>query len=649
MILRKSIDEVIETARIEEVVGDFVDLKPRGANLIGLCPFHKEKTPSFYVSASKNIFKCFGCGKGGSPIQFLMEAEQLSFPEAIRQSAKKYNIELEETHKPEINLAEDQERESLHIVNQFALDYFQNQLWNTDLGKSVALSYFKQRGFTESTIRKFELGFAPDKQDALFQEALQKSFQLEFLKKLGLVNDHQRDFFRNRVIFPIHHISGKPIAFAGRLLGSDAKVAKYINSPETELYQKSKTLYGLHLAKKSIREKNQCILVEGYTDVISLVQAGIENVVASSGTSLTEEQILAIKRLTNNILILYDGDPAGIKAATRGVDLILQEGLNVKIAIVPNQDDPDGYVQKIGSTAFEKFLKEEAADFILFKLQSNLKTIENDPVQRAVIINEIIRSIAKIADPITRSVYLMETHRLTAIDEASLRSTCNKILDEERSMRAIREKKAALDRDAQILQQIKGDEEKSPNQELSIIGKDEFQERDICRILLLYGHHWYNETDGIPFGAYIIEHIADTLPYFENDNYKKIILEYSQLLSEGQIPEIQYFINHTSPELAELAVDLNFSKYEYSNNWSDKLGIYLHTQNEPDKNFYADINQSILRFKLKKYNRAIAEFESKIKTSQLSEEELEIELKSHQYILQERNYIASLLRTVIIQ
>lgn len=649
MISRKSIDEVIETAKIEDVVRDFVDLKPRGSNLIGLCPFHKEKTPSFYVSTPKNIYKCFGCGKGGNPVQFLMEAEQLTFPEAIRQLAKKYQIKLEETVRTEANLEDEKERESLHVVNQFALDYFKRQLWETDLGRSVALSYFKQRGFLESTIEKFELGFAPDKTDGLLSEASKKSFKAEYLRKLGLITENQKDFFRNRVIFPIHHFTGKPIAFAGRLLGTDAKVAKYINSPETELYQKSKTLYGLHLAKRSIREKNQCILVEGYTDVISLVQAGIENVVASSGTALTEEQIQSIKRLSQNILILYDGDAAGIKAATRGIDLILQEGMNVKIAIIPDNEDPDGFVQKIGSSAFENFLSNHATDFILFKLSSNLAEIKSDPIKRSIIINDIVRSIAKIPDPITRSVYLLETSSQTGIDEASLRTACNKILDEDRKSRAIREKKLALDRDAVILSENASEIKYESKSQINGALNDEFQERDICRILLLFGNQWYNETDGIPFASYVIENIADTLPYFEIELYKQIILEYSQLLSEGQLPDIHYFINHASKEIADLAIDFNFSKYEYSNNWSERLGIYLATQSVPDQNYLADATQSILRFKLKKYNRAIADFESKLKQRELSEEEMEIELKSHQYIIQQRNLIASMLRTVIIQ
>lgn len=649
MILRNSIDAVLETAKIEDVARDYVDLKPRGSNLIGLCPFHKEKTPSFYVSASKNIYKCFGCGKGGNPVQFLMEVEQLTFPEAIRQLAKKYQIQLEETQRTDENIAEEKELESLHIINQLALEHFKSNLWTNPIGRSVALAYLKQRGYAESTIEKFELGFALDVQDDLLQFALQKGYKSEFLQKLGLVTQNNRDFFRNRLIFPIHNSTGKPIAFAGRIFSNESKVAKYINSPETELYQKSKTLYGLHLAKKSIREKNQCILVEGYTDVISLSQAGIENVVASSGTSLTEEQIQAIKRITPNILILYDGDPAGIKAATRGVDLILRENLNVKIAIIPDNDDPDGFVQKQGTSAFEQFLKQHSVDFIIFKLNSQIQEIQNDPVKKSIAIHDIIRSISMIPDAIRRSIYIKETAAITKVDEQSLVETCNKLLQEQQKQKSFQERRNALDRDEQILKELSSKETIPGKVPTFLAGSDEFQEKDICRILVLYGHLWYDETQGISYASYIIENIADTLPFFDNEFYKQLILDISESLTNGLLPDLNYYLNHPNKAFAELALDFSFNKYDYSSNWSEKLGIFLHTQNEPDQNFNADVNQSILRFKLKKYNKAIMNFDSRIKASELSEEELEIELKSHQFIIQQRNYIAGLLKTVIIQ
>jgi DNA primase len=647
MITQGSIESVIDTARIEDVVRDYVQLRQRGANMIGLCPFHKEKTPSFSVSPSKNIFKCFGCGKGGTPIQFIMEVEQLSFPEAIRQLAKKYQITLEETYKADSTVEDRQEKESLFILNQFTLEFYKHQLWETPIGHAVALSYFKQRGFLESTIKKFEIGFAPDDSDILIQSAMQAGYKIEFLQKLGLANSQKKDFFRNRVIFPIFNSTGKPIAFAGRVLSNQSKTAKYINSPETELYNKSKTLYGFHLAKKSIRDKNYVILVEGYTDVMSLHQNGIENVVASSGTSLTEDQVQIIRRSTTNVCIIYDGDPAGIKAAMRGIDLLIQEGLDIKIALIPDREDPDSYIRKVGSEAFEQFIEKSATDFILFKLNLHKAEVQNNPIQKSIAAKDIVQTIAKIEDPIKRSIYLKQTANSLDIDEIYVIESCNKIIKEEQKFRQINERRKALDRDQQIIADI-GSNEIIPSQNQIITSKDEMQEKDICRIIILWGHHWYDAEEKISYAQYIIENISDTIPFFESELIQSIILEVSQQLSNGIIPDIAFYISHTEKRIADLALEFTMSKYEYSQNWSERYNIYLSTQQPPEENFRLDITNSILRFKLKKYNKAIQEFESKIKQSNLSEEEIEIELKSHQHIVKERNYIANLLKTVVI-
>lgn len=648
MISQKSIDEVLNVSRIDDIVKDYVDLKSRGANLIGLCPFHKEKTPSFYVSAQKNIFKCFGCGKGGTPVQFIMEAEHMNFPEAVRQLAKKYQIELEESKSSEQSLEEQLESESLHIVNQFALDYYKNILWNHPTGQSIGLSYLKERGFLESTIEKFEIGYALQGPDEFYREAISKGFKDEFLQRLGLVNSNHKDFFRERIIFPIHNTTGKPIAFAGRILQSNPKTAKYINSPETELYNKSKTLYGLHLARKSIRDKKFCILVEGYTDVMALSQAGIENVVASSGTSLTEEQILSIKRLCSTICILYDGDPAGIKAASRGIDLILQENINVRIALIPGNEDPDSYIKKVGSEAFETFLQNDAVDFILFKLNTQLDTYKSDPIEKANIASEIIRSISKVPDPIRRSIYIKEASQKLNIDELSLIESCNTLLRDAIRQRSFQEQRKALDRDQQIFKELdeKNTLPRAPQKHQ--ISNDEFQEKDLCRVLMLYGNEWFNEEQGIPFSSYIIDNISDTIPFFENPLIKKIVLDVSKSITEGQIHDINYFISHQDKEIADLALEFTLSKYDYSKNWSDRLGIFLSTQKEPELNFFADITNTLLRFKLRKYNKAIQEFEQRFKELSETEDSLEIDLKSHQHIINERNYIASLLNMVVI-
>ncbi|NRB62798.1 MAG: DNA primase, partial [Saprospiraceae bacterium] len=399
MISQKSIQEVLDTARVEDVVQDYVSLKRRGSNFIGLCPFHNEKTPSFSVSPSKNIYKCFGCGEGGGPVQFLMAHDHLSFPEAIRLLAKKYGIELEETQKTAEQVQQQQKQDSLYIVNQFALDYYQDQLFHTDRGKSVGLSYFKNRGFKEETIRKFGLGYAPPGKDNFIQKALAKGYDKSLLQELGLVSRYDADFFRDRVMFTIRNLSGKVIAFAGRIMQKDVKAPKYINSPETEIYHKSDVLYGAFYAKGPIRKEDECILVEGYTDVISLHQSGIENVVASSGTSLTTGQIRLIKRNTPNIKILYDGDAAGIKAALRGLDLVLEQDMNVKVVLLPEGEDPDSYLQSVGVHAFKDYVQQEAKDFILFKADMLLRDPNLDPVKRAENIQDIMGSVARIPDP----------------------------------------------------------------------------------------------------------------------------------------------------------------------------------------------------------------------------------------------------------
>ena len=649
MISPKSIDEVLEIARIEDGVRDYVDLKNRGSNLIGLCPFHKEKTPSFSVSPSKNIFKCFGCGKGGNTAQFVMEVEQLSFPEAIRTLAKKYQITLEESFKQEINPELQQEQESLYIINQFALNFYKDNLRNNPIGQSVALSYFKQRGFLEQIIEKFELGFAFDEPDALLNKARKEGFKLDFLQKLGLVTAQQKDFFRNRVIFPIHNLTGKPIAFAGRHLTSDSKSPKYINSPETELYQKSKTLYGLHLAKKSIRDKNNCFLVEGYTDVMALHQAGIENVVASSGTSLTEDQVHVLKRFTQQVSLLYDGDSAGIKAAMRGIDLLIQGGLDVKIILIPGNEDPDEFIRKIGADAFEKFVENESKDFIVYKLNLHSNEIKNDPIKKSLAAKDIIQTIAKVEDPIKRSIYLQQSAGILGIDEVSLISACNKIIGDELKNKVFRQKREALDNDQKLLNELSSESNiKTQYNSQITISNDEFQEIDICRILILYGHHKVNVNEEMHYAEFIIENIADTLAFFENELLKQFILDVSQQISQGKIPELNYYLNHTDSNISKLALNFSINKYEYSSNWEEKHGIFLSTQQAPELNYKSDIENSILRFKLKKFNKAISEFERRIQLNEIPEEELQLELKSHQHIVNQRNYIAGLLNTVVI-
>ncbi len=427
MIKEKTVQEIFETARVEDVIQDYVSLKRRGVNLIGLCPFHNEKTPSFTVSPAKNIYKCFGCGKGGNAVQFLMEHEQFTYPEALRHLAAKYGIEIEEEEVSSEERLEQQRADSLFLVNEFAMNYYQEQLFETDLGKSIGLNYFKERGFREETIKKFGLGYAPEGKDKFTLAAVNASYNAELLKQLGLTTDYGSDFFRNRVMFTIRNLSGKVVALAGRIMATDVKAPKYINSPETEIYHKSKVLYGAYFAKGPIRKQDECILVEGYTDVISLHQAGIENVVASSGTSLTTGQIHLIKRYTSNVKVLFDGDPAGIKAALRGIDMLLEQDLNVRIVILPEGEDPDSYLKKVGTEAFKDFINgEEAKDFILLKADLLLQEAGNDPIKRAGIIKEIVQSIARVPDPLKRSLFVKECSRLFEVDENILINETNK-------------------------------------------------------------------------------------------------------------------------------------------------------------------------------------------------------------------------------
>ncbi|MFZ1750313.1 MAG: DNA primase, partial [Saprospiraceae bacterium] len=428
MITQKTIQEVIQSARVEEVVSDFVNLKRNGANLKGNCPFHDEKTPSFIVSPSKNIYKCFGCGKGGDPVRFIMDHEKMSFPESIRFLAEKYKIDIEETE----SSADEKEKklvtDSLYIVNEYAKEYFIDVLFNRSEGKNIGLSYFKERGFRESTIKLFELGYATEERDEFTKKAVDKKFNIEYLHSLGLTTKSDYDFFRSRVMFPIHNVSGKIVAFAGRTLSSDKKVPKYINSPESEIYNKRSVLYGLYFARDAIRKADECILVEGYTDVITLHQGGIQNVVASSGTSLTKEQIQLIQRFTPNIKILYDGDPAGIKAALRGLDLVLEANMNVKLVLLPDGQDPDSFLALKGSSEFVDYLEIHQEDFVFFKTRVLLQESGNDPIQKAGTIRDIVNSIAKIPDTFKRTLYIRQCSAMLEMSEPILVDEVNKVI-----------------------------------------------------------------------------------------------------------------------------------------------------------------------------------------------------------------------------
>lgn len=573
---------ILETAKIEEVVQHFLPLKRSGANLTALCPFHHEKTPSFVVSPARNIFKCFGCGKGGNAAKFLMEHEGFTFPEALRWLARKYNIEVQETRPTPEQLAVQQEEESLFIVNDFALKFFQKHLTST------GLEYLKSRGLTETTIQKFGLGFTPDSWDALTKAATQAGFKLEYLQKLGLTIASNKDFFRNRVIFPIHNLGGKPIAFAGRSINNQtiqqSNSPKYLNSPESPLYQKSQTLYGIHLAKQAIRRQDECILVEGYTDLISLHQAGIENVVASAGTALTKEQLLLIRRFSNNLKILYDGDPAGTHAALRGLDLALELDMNVKIVPLPYPDDPDSFLHRIGITAFSEFIRTQAKDFIAFKAVVLLAGAENDPVKKANAVHAIVESIARVSDPVKRSFFIKDCAVLVGLDEEILTQETNKVVLALAQKQPVFIPKEPVH--APVLSFPKGT-----------------YERLLSQLLLEHGAEIFSPAENITVVEYILNNIEDVLEHFEDPLCQRIFRESKTFLESNQPFTPQYFINHEDPTISTLATDLTAILMEQDSKGFNSGWQNLDFQNTNGFGIRQIVTNTLLRLKLDIVNR----------------------------------------------
>ncbi len=655
MIPQHIVSNIIETAQIEEVVGDFVSLKKRGSNYVANCPFHNERTPSFSVSPSKGIFKCFGCGKAGNSVGFVMEHETVSYPEALRYLAKKYNIEI-----PEITddkqLEEQKERESLFIVNDFANQYFQNNLYHTDEGKSVGLSYFKERGFRDEIIQKFQLGYSMEASDDLLKAAKKKGYRLGFLKKLGLMssrNGRDFSFFRGRVQFPIHNLSGKVIAFAGRTLRKDKKIPKYINSPETDIYNKSKILYGIYFARKSIRQKDECFLVEGYTDVLSLVQAGVENVVASSGTSLTQEQIRLVKRYTSNITILYDGDEAGIKAAIRGVDLVLEEGLNVKVALLPDGEDPDSFIQKMGKTGFDNYIKEKAKDFIFFKTDLLLKETENDPVKKAALVRNIIQTLAKIPDPIKRALYVKECSKLLEVSERMIINETNKIKwtnikkgqdgQPQQSRRQGNMPPPSSPPDDFYLEQQQGKTyEPTLDRPRELVElSNELHERDLVRVLLEYGQKEI-EID-VPVAAYVVNEVEE-LP-FEKQIYRTIVEHYRAHLEEGRVLDSDFFVSHENEEISRLAASIICDPYQLSENWEKMHQIFI---TEAVLLFKEEVFNLMNRYKLRHVMKMIDENLQNIKDCKTEADIRELQ-ETHMQLLNWQKQLAQLLKTAVVR
>jgi DNA primase len=593
MIKQNTIDLVFETARVEEVIGDFVQLKRAGSNMKGLSPFSNEKSPSFMVSPVKQIWKDFSTGKGGNSVTFLMEHEHFSFPEAIRYLAKKYNIEIEETVSSDEDKLVANEKESMYLVSEFASKYFQYVLWEEEEGKAIGLSYFKERGFSNETIKKFNLGYSPNTWDALTKEALGKAYKLEFLEKTGLTivgEDKQFDRFKGRVMFPIQSMSGRVLGFGGRILTNDKKAAKYLNSPESEIYHKSNVLYGIFHAKQSIAKLDNCFLVEGYTDVIQMHQAGIENVVSSSGTALTPNQIRLINRLTKNITVLFDGDAAGLRASIRGIDLILEEGMNVKVCSFPDGDDPDSFAKKTPYDELVKYLDENAKDFIQFKASLLMQDAKNDPIKKADLIRDMVISISKIPDRIKREIYIQECSRIMDISEDVLFSTLAQMAQKDLS-----EANKKFKQEQKAFDVVKNDSTEA----IAKVDVVTLLEKSILEILLLYGHHEVEfENVFIQFDENGKE--IETIEKVQHKIYERIYLSlqedeielanpifnaiYIDLVAQFHQNELfdkNHYLNNLIPEHAEVVTDIlmNDEKYQL-HGWLDKKQVFVKEKDD---------------------------------------------------------------------
>lgn len=617
MISRATIDKIYQVAIIEEVVGEFVHLKRSGSAYKGLSPFANEKTPSFFVVPAKGIYKDFSSGKGGNVIDFLMQHEKLSYPEALRWLAAKYQIDIEEDQQSEEQLQEKSEREQLSVVTEFAARYFQQQLIEGEEGRAIGLSYFHERGFRDDIIQKFQLGYCPDKWDAMTQAALEQQYQLSYLVKAGLTRERDGkvyDFFRGRVMFPIHNISGKVIAFGGRTLKAEKDIAKYFNSPESELYLKSNVLYGLHLAKNAIVKHDMCYLVEGYTDVVSMHQAGVENVVSSSGTSLTEGQIRLIRRYTPNITILYDGDSAGIKASFRGIDMILKEGMNVRVLLFPDGDDPDSFSRKHSSEEIQAFITSNARDFISFKTSLLLEEVGNDPVKRAALIRNMVESIALIPDGISRSVYVQECSRLMGMSEQVLLQELNKVI----VTNFKKEKKSDVPEEIPVLDELPADG--VPQESLGNFSI-EHQEKDLIRILLHYGEKpiditivnedGHEEKHPVSVAEYIISNLESDDIVLESAVYANIYSEYVQLIGKETLPQATDFTQHHDQQISGESSAILISPYSLSDNWQRHF-IYPETE---DMQLRKAAKDCVFRLKLKRIQRIIIDLTQELEAA----------------------------------
>ena len=677
MISQNTIQEILGRIDIIDIVGGFVKLKKRGANYLGLCPFHNEKTPSFTVSPSKEIYKCFGCGRSGNSISFIMEHEKYSYVEALKWLANKYGIEIEETFTTDEQRQQVQTADSLYIINSFAQQFFSGQLFETEEGQDIGLSYLKERGFREEVIKKFQLGYSPTQRDAFAKEAIARQYTPELLIKTGLIvnrNEQLLDNYRGRVIFPVHNHSGKVLGFGARILKSNDKAPKYINTPENEIYVKSKILSGSYFARQAIDKSDECLLVEGYTDVLSLHQSGIENVVASGGTSLTVDQLRLIKKYTNNLTIIYDGDAAGIKAALRGLDMALEEGLNVKLVLIPDKEDPDSYVNKVGPTVFREFIERNKRDFILFQLDVALKDAGSDSNKKAEVVNQIAETISRInkAEDFTKQQdYIKQCSEILKIDESGLHALVNKFIRN----RIVTQEKALPFEEAKLQEENarKAQETDYDDATFNLLFKDELQERELARMLLEHGTRYWDDTQLI--ADHIFSEMIDESLLDNPDIIRLINTFRDQIRTTPQQINKNYFVYHPDTKVSSLAVSLLNFPYEESDHWRKEYSQATGYQRQLFEQTYEQFIKTVARgndqqlmnylkaeedrtheevesalnyLKLRKIKRMLKENHADLEKTH-SKEEQEVLFRTHEHLKNMEKAITEKLGTVILR
>ncbi|MBK8787430.1 MAG: DNA primase [Chitinophagaceae bacterium] len=648
MISQESIQQIQSRIDIVEIVGSFIKLKKRGANYLGLCPFHNEKTPSFTVSPSKEIYKCFGCGKSGNSISFLMEAEKYSYVEALRWLAAKYNVEIEESETSPEFKQQQQVADSLYIINNFAQKYFTDALLNSEEGQDIALSYLKERGFREEIINKFQLGYNSEARDGFTKAALASQYSLEYLQKTGLVNvreGHAYDNYRGRIIFPIHNQSGKVLGFGARIIKKNDKAPKYINTPENEIYVKSKILYGSYFARQAIDKADECLLVEGYTDVVSLHQAGVENVVASGGTSLTPDQLRLIKKYTNNLTIIYDGDGAGIKAALRGLDLALEESLNVKLVLIPDGEDPDSYVNKVGTAQFINFVNENKKDFILFQLGIALKDAGNDSTKKSVVVNQIAETISKInktEDFTKQQDYIKQCSEILKIEESGLHALVNKFIREK-----VNKEETRVNRDQRFAEESSSVEQynEADTDVKALFNKDEIHEQAMIRSLLEFGLKNWNEK--LKVAEYIFKEIEENQleELIDNKELIRVMQTYKAWFDAGIEPTAKNFLYHEDQKMSSLVVSIMDFNYEISPKWKEHFEGFIATREDL---FAEEVFSTLNYLKLRKIKRLMDENQRDLEKSTVAEDQM-ILVQTHQHLKQMEIELTKQLGTVIFR